>query len=76
MVDTLKNLMNTGIKALEEPTVDYKKWVVSHIGQVVSTVSQINWTNYTENYIRDSALEEWYEQNKDQILKVYFCDIS
>lgn len=63
--------MNNGLKILlDDPTMDYKVWVVSHIGQVISTASQISWTTYTENYIRDNNLEEWYEQNYNQIKQV------
>ena len=70
MKDTLYRLMKTGLS--DYGTQERKNWVLSHYGQVVATIAQIQWCSSTEFAINDMssnpfALQEWYEANESQL---------
>lgn len=70
MREQLHKLMKQGVGDYE--TQDRKEFVLTHYGQIVATVCQIQWQLMTEAAILEMmnnpfALEDWFEQNKAQI---------
>ena len=70
MKDTLYRLMKQGLG--DYATQERKNWVLSHFGQIVATIAQIQWSSQTEFAINDMqanpfALQEWYEANETQL---------
>jgi dynein heavy chain len=59
MQETLKHKITTTYnKYWNEEEVDLKIWVFSEVGQVITTVSQVNWTSITENAIEQMEASE------------------
>src|SRR3569833_2035672 len=73
MRDTLQRLMKQGLT--DYGNMERKQWVLTHYGQVVSTVAQIMWCSQTQIYIEDMqsnpfALQEWYDLNETQLAQL------
>ena len=63
--------MKTG-NAAYNTTPERRDWVLSQHGQIVATVAQIKWCEYTENSLNDMssnllALSDWLDDNNKQL---------
>jgi dynein heavy chain len=70
MRNTLQRLLKQGQN--DYTTQERKQWVLSHYGQVVATIAQIQWCNQSEFYIGEMSnnpfsLQEWYDINETQL---------
>lgn len=73
MKETLYKLLRAGNS--EYPLSDRKQWVLTHYGQIVATVAQIQWCQQSESSISDMsinpfALQEWYDLNETQLAQL------
>jgi dynein heavy chain len=62
MVETIHKIMKHG--NIDYNNVDRKIWVMKHPGQVVASISQVQWSLLTEQYIMDMednpfAMKDW-----------------
>ena len=62
---TLAGLVRQGLRDYAEES--RRHWVLTHVGQVVSVVSQMVWCRHTEEAITSedprSALRAWFQEN-------------
>ncbi len=70
MRETLFKLMKSGLN--DYTTTDRKQWVLTHFGQIVATIAQIQWSSSSEFYINEMSnnpfsLQEWYDMNETQL---------
>ena len=73
MIETIKKKINTTHSGYNFENPERDQWVLKEIGQVITTVSQIIWTEITENYIegmqetRYTALDDLKEMIVGQL---------
>ena len=73
MRETLFKLMKSGLS--DYASSDRKQWVLTHYGQIVATVAQIQWCSSSEFYINEMSnnpfsLQEWYDTNETQLAQL------
>lgn len=54
MRDTLKRLVKQG--NIDYANSERKQWVLTHFGQVVATIAQVQWCSATEYYINEMSV--------------------
>lgn len=76
MYETLRRKFSVIYNDYDYVGVDRKEWVLSEIGQVITSISQIIWTEITENFINDMemsrglALNEWLDTLIEQLKEI------